>query len=112
MTVFAILMAVVWLAGGALSLWLGMKSSQGTLPKNKWIGIRTPEMMASDEAWVTGHKAAAPLFMAAALPLLIGGVMCFFVEDAVISWISIPVVVLLLVLVFLASKKASDAVGK
>ena len=35
MTVFAILMAVVWLAGGALSLWLGMKSGQGTLPKNK-----------------------------------------------------------------------------
>lgn len=112
MTVFAILMAVVWLIGGVLSLWMGMKSGQGTLPKNKWIGIRTPEMMASDAAWATGHKAAAPLLKAAAFPLLIGGVMCFFVEDAVISWISIPVVVLLLVLVFLASKKASDAVGK
>ncbi len=110
MSVFAVIMAVTWFVGGALLVWVGLKASQGTLPKNNWVGIRTPALLASEEAWNTGHKAAAGVLTASGIPLIIGGIACVFVDDSIIVWVSIPVVVVLVVLVMLAAKKAEAAV--
>lgn len=110
MSVFAVIMAITWLLCGGVLVWVGVKAGQGALPKNNWVGIRTPALHASDESWITGHKAAASLLTASGIPLIIGGIVCLFVDDSIIGWVSIAVVAVLVVLVMLAAKKAEAAV--
>lgn len=110
MTVFSIIMTVTWLLAGAGVLALGIKAGQGTLRKNSLVGIRTPEMLASDEAWLKGHKAAANYLKISSIPLFIGGAACLVASDSSIGWISMPVVVLLVGMVLLASRKAHAAI--
>lgn len=76
MTIFAIIMSMTWFFAGFLMLWVGIKAGQGTLPKNKWIGIRTPRLLATDEAWVEGHKVVAGYLKASSFPLFIGAIVC------------------------------------
>jgi hypothetical protein len=35
-------------------------AASGRLRRNLWAGIRTSRTLASDEAWVTGHRSALP----------------------------------------------------
>jgi SdpI/YfhL protein family len=37
------------------------RAASGRLPRNQWIGIRSPSTMRSDQAWVAGHQAAQRL---------------------------------------------------
>ena len=46
----------------------------GGLKRNGWIGIRTRPLMASDEAWRAGHRAALPALRGTCIPVAIGGV--------------------------------------
>lgn len=106
------IMAATWLLAGILVLWVGVKAGQGTLPQNKWIGIRTPVLLASNEAWVKGHKAAASYLKASSFPLFIGAVICLVADDSLIGWVSLPVVVILTLMVLIASRKAHSAIGQ
>ncbi|KGF24361.1 SdpI family protein [Corynebacterium tuscaniense] len=110
MSVLAVIMAITWSVCGGVLIWVGLKARQGTLPKNNWVGIRTSALLESEEAWITGHKAAGDVLAASGIPLIIGGIVCLFVDDHTIGWLSMPVVVVLLVLVALAAKKAETAV--
>ncbi|QPK79592.1 SdpI family protein [Corynebacterium lizhenjunii] len=112
MTVYSAIMAAAWGIGGVLLLWMGAKSAKGQLPRNAFAGIRTTTMMASDEAWVVGHKAAAGYFTGIGIVLVIAAIACLVVDDSIIGWISIPVVVVLLVGVLLATRKANVAVAQ
>jgi hypothetical protein len=41
-------------------------AASGRLQRNQWVGIRIPSTMRSDQAWVTGHRAAlrlTPLYL-------------------------------------------------
>lgn len=44
-------------------LWMGVNSQRGTFKRNRFIGIRSGELMASDEAWEIGHRASAKMFI-------------------------------------------------
>src|SRR5690625_6630992 len=90
MTIFSIIMAATWLIAGVCVLMVGIKAGQGTLAKNKLIGIRTPELLASEEAWFKGHKAASPYLKISSVPLFIGAIICLFADDDLIGWVSIP----------------------
>ncbi|WP_445337309.1 SdpI family protein [Clavibacter sp. CFBP 8614] len=46
----------------------------GGLRRNGWIGIRTRPLMASDEAWRAGHRAALPALRGTCIPVAVGGV--------------------------------------
>jgi hypothetical protein len=46
----------------------------GGIRRNGWIGIRTRPLLASDEAWRAGHRAALPALRGTCLPVAIGGV--------------------------------------
>lgn len=84
------------------------KSGEGALPMNNLAGMRTVEAMASEEAWVAGHKAAAGMLKLSSIPFLIGGVACLVVGDSWISWISAPVVILSISIILVASSKAKQ----
>ncbi|WP_245803013.1 SdpI family protein [Corynebacterium phocae] len=75
-----------------------------------WIGIRTPALLASDEGWIEGHKAAAPYLIASSIPLFAGGVFCLFAQESLLAWVGLPVVTVMLLLVLIGSQKANSAV--
>jgi len=70
MGVPALLLAVAAL----LILGTTQVAAWGGLKRNGWIGIRTRPLMASDEAWRAGHRAALPALRSTCLPVAIGGV--------------------------------------
>ncbi|MCF8571948.1 SdpI family protein [Gordonia sp. HY002] len=68
--VLALVLAVFWVGVGVCGL-------TGRLERNRWVGVRSDETMRSADAFALGNKVAAPGFLAAALVLLIGGVLAF-----------------------------------
>lgn len=68
--VLALVLAVFWTG-------VGVSGLAGRLERNRWVGVRSDETMRSAEAFALGNKVAAPGFLAAALVLLIGGVLAF-----------------------------------
>ena len=112
MSIFNILMAAVYLASGALLLWTGVKAGAETLPRNEWIGIRTHKTLSSDEAWRTGHKAAAGYLKASSLPMILSGIFFIFASEEQIAWVSLLAVGVMLVLVILAARKAKAAINE
>jgi hypothetical protein len=74
-----------WIGGVALSFglfvlagllpWVGRAGANGSLPRNDSTGIRTKWTTASPEAWAAGHRAAAPLLLAAGVAAAACGVL-------------------------------------
>jgi hypothetical protein len=58
-------LVVVLDAAGVSIIWVGRKQATGTLPRNWFAGVRTPETMRSGEAWRAAHAATAGLVTAA-----------------------------------------------
>ena len=59
-------LAAIPILSTVLMIALCAGAAKGRLQRNQWVGIRTPSTMRSDQAWVTGHRAAlrlAPLFV-------------------------------------------------
>lgn len=109
MTALSIFMALTWFAAGIALLWMGVEAERTNLPRNNWFGIRTRKLLASDDAWVRGHKAAAHYLKLSSVPPFIGGVVCLVADDVTSVWVSLPVTVIFLVMVFLATKKAQSS---
>jgi len=55
-----IVLFVVMGATGVLLLWMGRAAATGRLKRNMYAGIRTSSLLASDEAWLAGHRRAEP----------------------------------------------------
>lgn len=64
---------LVAVAGVGLGVagWLGLR---GTLPRNRFVGVRTPATMGSDQAFQLGNRVAGPPLLAAGAVALLGGV--------------------------------------
>ena len=69
------------IGGGAIFLsglfltWLAGRMAEGRFKRNKWVGIRTPSTMNSDNAWAAAHEAAAPLMSNAGTLGALGGLL-------------------------------------
>jgi hypothetical protein len=68
---------VLMLAGGLLA-YVGIRCFRGELVRNTQMGIRTPATLASDDAWLAGHRAAAPWLVAAAAGAVVPGCITLF----------------------------------
>ncbi|MDN6445308.1 MAG: SdpI family protein [Corynebacterium casei] len=76
---------------------------------NSWIGLRTPKLMANEDTWVLGHKAAAGYLMLAGAAFTIGGILFMIIDESLIAFVSLPILAILLITTVLATKKANAA---
>jgi len=83
-----VLVAVAGVAVG-LTGWSGLR---GTLPRNRFVGVRTPMTMADDEAFRVGNRVAGP-------PLIAAGVVALLGAPAAIAAPSTPAFVVVLAVV-------------
>lgn len=59
---------------GTGALWgITAAAASGRLARNGWAGIRIGSTMASDEAWLAGHRAALPASRATGIGALVMG---------------------------------------
>ncbi|MGC4934430.1 SdpI family protein [Gordonia sp. DT30] len=66
-------LALVWAAVGVAGL-------RGTLRRNRWLGVRSTETLASEEAFRLANRVAAPGTLGAAVILVAGGLLTLGVE--------------------------------
>ena len=72
-TAVQITASAVLVLGGLAVLITGWRGLRGTLPPNRFAGVRTSATMSSDEAFRAGNRAAGPATMAGgAVALLVG----------------------------------------
>ncbi|WP_369682070.1 SdpI family protein, partial [Corynebacterium variabile] len=55
-----IVLSVLLFVLGIAVLVTGLMGLTGTLPGNRWVGLRIPEVRKSKDMWVTGHRIAGP----------------------------------------------------
>ncbi|MFJ6697454.1 SdpI family protein [Streptomyces sp. NPDC091272] len=89
---------------------VGRIGATGLLRRNALVGIRTARSTASDEAWRSVHRTAAPwLYAAGAVPLAAAVAMPFIGHPAVLVGVALGSLALLLVLLALGVRRATRA---
>jgi uncharacterized membrane protein len=73
MMVFAAITAAVPIVICVVIIVTSRRAASGKLPRNQYVGIRTPSTMRSDAAWVAAHRAATRL---TPLYLVITAIVC------------------------------------
>lgn len=109
MSVYATIMSATYLIVGVGTLYVGLRARQAKLPMNSWIGLRTPKLMANEDTWVHGHKAAAGYLMFAGASFTIGGILFMIIDESLIAFVSLPVLAILLITMVTGTKKANVA---
>lgn len=68
-----IVLGALLIIGGAIITVTGWRGLRGTLPRNRFAGVRTPAAMASDEAFALANRVAAPATLAGAAVMVVVG---------------------------------------
>ena len=68
-----IVLSVLLFILGAAVLVTGVMALTGTLPGNRWVGLRIPEVRKSREMWTTGHRIVGPFWIGGGVAVLLGG---------------------------------------
>jgi hypothetical protein len=92
LTVRLIVGLLLVLAGLLLAV-VAVLGARSRLPRNRWVGVRTPATVASDAAFATAHRAAAAPTGAAAAVAVAGGAVLTGAGGAV-GWVVLVVSVL------------------
>lgn len=63
---------------GVLVAVVGWRARAGALSRNRWVGVRTPATLASDQSFVVGNRVASPFLLAAGgVAVVLGPVLAF-----------------------------------
>jgi uncharacterized membrane protein len=68
-----LVIAIVLFALAVAAIGCGVAALIGRLPRNRWVGIRTPQTMRSDESFQVANRVAAPTTITAGIMLAVGG---------------------------------------
>ncbi|MDH3470355.1 MAG: SdpI family protein [Acidimicrobiia bacterium] len=103
---------IAMIFAGLAVIWTARKAAAGKLERNWAIGLRTKRLMASEEAWETGHRAAAPMLVGAGAMSVVAGVVVIpQPDDGVVgAAVTLAGAGLLLVMVLLSLRQANRAV--
>ncbi|MGI8309202.1 SdpI family protein [Saccharopolyspora sp. ASAGF58] len=69
-----VILCAVLVLGGAALLFLGFRGLRGQLTRNRYIGVRTPAAMRSEDAFELANRAAAPAMLAGGAIAVLAGV--------------------------------------
>ncbi|MFC0316081.1 SdpI family protein [Gordonia phosphorivorans] len=69
----SLIVAVLAFALAALWAVVGVAGLLQKFPGNRWVGVRTPETIRSEQAWILAHRVAAPGFLGGAVAAALGG---------------------------------------
>ncbi len=70
---FQIVLSALLIIGGVTVLVTGWRGLRGTLPRNRFAGVRTPPAMRSDESFTVANRVAAPATLAGGAVLVLVG---------------------------------------
>ena len=103
---------IAMIFAGLAVIWTARKAAAGKLERDWAMGLRTKALMASDEAWETGHRAAAPMLIGAGVVSVVAGAVAIPQPDDGLAGTAIVLTGagLLLVMVFLALRQANRAI--
>ena len=107
------ILLVVMVGTGLLLIWMARAAADGRLRRNQWAGIRIPSTMASDGAWLAGHRAAENPTRWAGWIAVVSGLLALFPVplEAVAGGVGIASVILLALVIYaarLAGQAARD----
>jgi uncharacterized membrane protein len=74
--VFAVqvILCALLVLGGAALLFLGFRGLRGQLVRNRYVGVRTPAAMRSEDAFELANRAAGPAMLAGGAIAVLAGV--------------------------------------
>ena len=80
---------------GATLLTVGVLGARSRLPRNRWVGIRTPATLRSEPAFTLAHRVGAVPAAAAGVVALAGGALLLVGSDApALDWVLLTISVL------------------
>ncbi|MCI2423595.1 SdpI family protein [Saccharopolyspora sp. K220] len=68
-----VICCAILVLGGAALLLLGFRGLRGQLPRNRYVGVRTPAAMRSEEAFELANRAAGPAMLAGGAVAVLAG---------------------------------------
>ncbi|WP_114451576.1 SdpI family protein [Halopolyspora algeriensis] len=71
--VVRLILCALLLLGGAALVFVGWRSLRGRLPRNNYVGVRTPATMRNGDAFELGNRVAAPATLGSGAVLLLSG---------------------------------------
>ena len=95
------------LLAGVIFIWISYRSCRGTLKPNFFIGIRTPETLASDAAWIAGHRAAYRYFFFGGIGLILSSVVALISPEDLVHFAPMAGVICVAVLLILGARVAN-----
>ena len=69
-----VILCAVLVLGGAALLALGFRGLRGRLPRNTYVGVRTPAAMRSEQAFELANRAAGPAMLGAGAIAALSGI--------------------------------------
>ncbi|MEO9329576.1 SdpI family protein [Gordonia aurantiaca] len=105
----SIVVAVLLLALAGLFAVVGVRGLRGTLPRNRWLGVRADETMRSEEAFRVANRVAAPGTVGASAILVLGAIATLAVDSGWSVLFGVAALIVALVIVGLVSGLAVRA---
>lgn len=94
-------------------------AARGHLPRNGFVGIRIPSTLRTDEGWLAGHRAAAPVsWIGFAISMVLGGA-TWFVSSSwflpltlILAFVSVALFVTVIIVTSKAARAADLIVSR